>query len=82
MSQSQTDRKVAEPRPAEFLKVRRLAEMLDISTRTLYRKVARGEFPKPVRIGKGTTRWRLRDIEAYLVRAQKGVERERGRDCH
>ena len=48
------------------LRASSVAEMLDISTRTLYRKVSRGEFPGPLRIGQGTTRWRLRDVEAYL----------------
>jgi predicted DNA-binding transcriptional regulator AlpA len=52
----------------QCVKAPRVAELLDISVRTLYRKVASGDFPKPVRIGKGTTRWRMRDIESFLNR--------------
>ena len=48
------------------LRATKVAEILDVSIRTIYRKVARGEFPKPIRIGKGSTRWRLRDVEDYL----------------
>lgn len=54
------------PRVTQCVRAQDLAEMLAISVRTLYRKVARGEFPAPVRIGKGTTRWRMRDVQAYL----------------
>ena len=48
------------------LRATAVAKLLDISTRTLYRKVSKGEFPGPLRIGQGTSRWRLHDIEAYL----------------
>lgn len=54
----------------QYLRGTAVAEMLDISVRTLYRKVSRGEFPAPVRIGVGTSRWRMSDVEACLNRPQ------------
>jgi predicted DNA-binding transcriptional regulator AlpA len=68
MDQQGFDPSLPSRQAAEYLKSRTVARMLDISTRTLYRKVASGEFPRPVRIGRGTTRWRLRDIEAHLAK--------------
>jgi predicted DNA-binding transcriptional regulator AlpA len=49
-----------------WVRATKVAELLDVSIRTIYRKVARGEFPRPIRIGKGSTQWRLRDVEDYL----------------
>ncbi len=73
MFQQKLEHEQADGGPGAYcVRRQKVAEMLDISTRTLSRKVARGEFPKPIRIGKGTTRWRLRDIEAYLGRTQRG----------
>jgi excisionase family DNA binding protein len=54
----------------EYVRGRAIAEMLDVSLRTVYRKVAKGELPQPVHIGSGTTRWRLSDVQAHLDRIQ------------
>lgn len=42
-----------------------LAAMLKVSTRTLWRLLAKGELPEPVRIG-GSTRWRLDDVQQWI----------------
>ncbi|GHC13900.1 helix-turn-helix transcriptional regulator [Cerasicoccus arenae] len=42
-----------------------IAKRLGISTRAVYRLVARGEFPKPVKVG-GATRFYWSDLEQYL----------------
>jgi len=55
-----------------LLDVRELAAALGIHERTCWRLVAKAEsgmsdFPRPLRIGPKTVRWRLSDVEAYLA---------------
>jgi predicted DNA-binding transcriptional regulator AlpA len=55
-----------------LLDVRAVAKLLRISQRQVWRLVAmaeagRGDFPRPLRLGARTVRWRLADVEAYLV---------------
>jgi excisionase family DNA binding protein len=42
-----------------------VAKMLAICKRTLFRLVAVGEFPKPIRLG-AAMRWRRETIERFL----------------
>ena len=56
----------------KLLTVKELAEMLGVHERTCWRLAAmaeqgHGNFPKPLRIGPKTVRWRLSDVEAYLA---------------
>ena len=37
-----------------------------LSRSTIYRRVADGEFPKPVKISKGRVAWRERDLLSWL----------------
>ena len=39
---------------------------LGISASTLWRKVAGGTFPGPVRVSSGITAWRVADVRAWL----------------
>ena len=41
------------------------ADALDISKRTLQRHIARGDFPKPIKIG-AASRVLVKDIEKYV----------------
>ena len=51
-----------------LLKAEEVADMLAISTRSLYRLVsAPGKFPKPVKLG-GSTRWREAEVVAWVRR--------------
>ena len=55
-----------------LLDVRQLAETLNMHARSIWRLVAlaeagQGNFPKPLRIGPKTLRWRLSDVHAYLA---------------
>ena len=43
----------------------RVAELLDISTRTLWRLRAARKLPSPVKIG-GSVRWRAKEIENWI----------------
>jgi len=55
-----------------LLTAKELAAILGIHERTCWRLSAmaeggHGPFPKPLRIGPKTIRWRLADVEAYLA---------------
>lgn len=39
---------------------------LPFSPATLWRKVAEGSFPKPMKLGARTTVWRVEDVRAWL----------------
>lgn len=54
-----------------FLTVEQVAGRFGVSTDTIWRWKRNGEFPKAVKVSRGTTRWRLADIE----------EHERGLQC-
>ena len=42
------------------------AGLLPVTAPTVWRWVQQGEFPKPIRLGPGTTAWRLEDIEGFI----------------
>ena len=55
-----------------LLTVKELAATLGVHERSVWRMAAmaeagHGNFPRPLRIGPKTVRWRLSDIEAYLA---------------
>ena len=56
----------------QLLDVRQLAVTLGMHPRSIWRLAAmaeagQGNFPKPLRIGPKTIRWRLSDVQAYLA---------------
>jgi len=55
-----------------LLNVKQLAAMLGIHERSVWRlsglaEAGHGPFPRPLRIGPKTIRWRRADVEAYLA---------------
>jgi predicted DNA-binding transcriptional regulator AlpA len=55
-----------------LLDVRQLGAALGMHPRSIWRLVAmaeggHGNFPRPLRIGPKTIRWRLSDVQAYLA---------------
>jgi prophage regulatory protein len=47
--------------------------LTSLSPATIYRKVAAGEFPSPIKLGPRCARWRSGDVMAWLVRAAAGT---------
>lgn len=43
-----------------------LSEKLGVSLRTLWRMVARGDLPHPIRYNRKLVRWKTEDIERYI----------------
>jgi predicted DNA-binding transcriptional regulator AlpA len=59
-------------RKSAFLRERDLTSLLSISSSTLYRWVARGDFPAPIRLSQAVTAWSSEQVADWL--AQKQVE--------
>lgn len=51
--------------PCLYLSVDQVASRFGVSKDTIWRWRREGDFPKPVKLGGRTTRWRLSDIEAW-----------------
>lgn len=58
------------PRHA-FVRVKLLLQLLPFSEATLWRKVAKGDFPKPVKLSERITGWRAEEVRAWLT--EKGL---------
>lgn len=59
----------------ELLTKRQLAELLKTSTRTIDRKIAEGEFPPGIKLGKGrgaTVRWPKSVYDDWISRKVVG----------
>lgn len=48
-----------------FLKDTEVAVRYGVSRPTIWRWTKNGSFPKPVKLGAGSTRWRASDLEAW-----------------
>ena len=62
---------------AQLLGVKDVAGLLRMHPRSIWRLTARAEaglaeFPKPLRIGPKTVRWRLSDLQTYLAALAEG----------
>ena len=53
--------------PDQYLTVGDVAKMMRCSIPTIYRWVAKGDFPRPMRFG-GSSRWSLNEIMSFLDR--------------
>ncbi|MDR7295470.1 prophage regulatory protein [Pelomonas aquatica] len=49
-----------------LLRIKTVSQATGLSTATLYRKLAAGEFPKPVRLGSRCTRWKAEAIRDWI----------------
>ena len=60
------------PRSSQLLTCRDVARTLKIHVRSVWRmaglaEAGQGSFPRPLRLGPKTVRWKLADVEAYLT---------------
>jgi prophage regulatory protein len=53
--------------PDALLRVRTVSTVTGISPATIYRKVATGDFPQPVRLGARCTRWKSSSVLGWLA---------------
>jgi predicted DNA-binding transcriptional regulator AlpA len=58
---------------ALLISAEKLAQILDISVRTLWRMRAAGKIPPPIRLG-GSVRWRAQEVRAWI---EKGCPEQR-----
>lgn len=55
-----------------FLRDTEIASRYNISRPTVWRWVKQGKFPKPLKIGGGSTRWRLIDLQDWEQNQKPG----------
>lgn len=55
----------------KLISLRHAAVQLDISVRGLYRLIARGDLPHPVKVG-GSSKLCKSDLEAYINKLKSG----------
>jgi prophage regulatory protein len=58
---------------SKLIRVKELAQNLSVSKATVWRWVALGKFPKPLRIGAGTTVWRVEDVDAFVAKQSEAA---------
>ena len=49
------------------LKRKEVLGLVSLSSATVYRMMSRGEFPRPVRVGRRAARWRSDEVEEWLA---------------
>lgn len=49
-----------------LLRIATVTQAAGISSATVYRLIAAGKFPEPVRLGKRCTRWKAADVRAWI----------------
>jgi excisionase family DNA binding protein len=54
-----------EDKQDHLITIRDVSSRLNLSTRAVYRLIAAGEFPRPVKVG-GATRFYASDLENFL----------------
>lgn len=54
-----------------FLKLREVLSIIPVSRSTWYLGIRKGIYPKPVKIGKRASAWRLSDIQKLVERLSK-----------
>lgn len=52
-----------------LLRISTVTQATGLSTATIYRRLATGDFPQPVRLSARCTRWKAADVRAW-IRAQ------------
>ncbi len=53
------------PHPERFLRVDEVTDLVGLSAATLYRRMAAGTFPRPVKTGGAAVRWLLSEVTQW-----------------
>jgi excisionase family DNA binding protein len=56
-----------------LLSVSQVANLLAISSRTVWRMRDSGQLPQPIRVSRNLLRWRLSDIQTYMQTGTQGL---------
>ena len=56
-----------------FLRRRQVEDMTGLSRPTIYRKMERGAFPRPVRLSKSCVRWIEADVLKWMDEIESGT---------
>ena len=62
------------PDKAAFVRLHTILQILPISPSTWWAGIKSGHFPKPVRLGKRITAWRVEDIRKLINSPEDGGE--------
>ena len=54
-----------------LLTVQDVAEALHVARSTVYKLIQSGEFPKPIKLGKKSIRWRPSAVESYITKLER-----------
>ena len=57
----------------QFIRIRRVLEMIGVSRTTLWRMVQAGTFPRPVRITERNRGYVLETVEAWMTARTEGI---------
>jgi prophage regulatory protein len=55
-----------------IIKLPQLIDRTKVSRAAIYAMMARGEFPRPVRLGRRSVGWRVEDIDAWIADRPEG----------
>ena len=58
-----------------FIGVRDVAQRYSVSVPTIWRWLSLGKFPSPYRIGAGSTRWAVADLDAHDLQLMQGKQK-------
>lgn len=56
--------------PKGYIRLKQLLELYPVSKSTLYAKIAKGEFPRPIKLGPRISAWSVADITALIERLE------------
>lgn len=55
-------------KPERLLRIREVQNRVPLGRTTIYGKIARGEFPRPVSLGGNAVAWRESDIQFWILK--------------
>ena len=58
--------------PDSLLKIQTVSTVTGLSASSIFRKLAAGEFPLPVRLGARCTRWKSASVRAWMAAQVEG----------